>query len=64
MEGLEAVQVYIDNLLVITKGDFDDHLNKLGKVLERLEDTRLKVKASKCHFAEKEVEYLGYIITR
>jgi len=33
---LEYVRVYIDDLLVITSEDFDDHLQKLGVVLQRL----------------------------
>jgi hypothetical protein len=29
MATLEYVRVYIDNLLVVTKGSLDDHLKKL-----------------------------------
>jgi Reverse transcriptase (RNA-dependent DNA polymerase) len=36
MEGLQFVQTYIDDLLVITNGSFEDHLNKLDSVLERV----------------------------
>jgi hypothetical protein len=32
MAILEYVTVYIDNLLVITKGSLDDHLDKLKQV--------------------------------
>jgi len=36
MEALEYVRAYIDNLLVVTRGTLEDHLDKLGEVLRRL----------------------------
>ena len=41
--NLENVRAYIDNLLVLTKGNWEDHLAKLDKVLDRLSRSRLKV---------------------
>jgi hypothetical protein len=38
MEALEYVRAYIDNLLVITRGTLDAHLEKLREVLRRLRD--------------------------
>jgi hypothetical protein len=34
MESLEYVRAYIDDLLVITRGTLEDHLEKLGEVLK------------------------------
>eukprot|EP00957_Ditylum_brightwellii_P002998 229305-Ditylum_brightwellii.AAC.1 len=39
---LENVRAYIDNLLVLTKGIWEDHLAKLDKVLTRLSRGGLK----------------------
>ncbi len=64
MVVLELVQVYIDNLLCITKGSLDDHLSKLRKVLIRLRRAGLNVNAVKCSFCAMEIEYLGYVLTR
>ena len=36
MQGLEFVRTYIDDVLCITKGDWNDHLDKLRTVLTRL----------------------------
>ena len=36
MEGLEFVRAYLDDLLIVTKGSFQDHLEKLEQVLTRL----------------------------
>ena len=33
MTGLEFVRTYLDDLLVLTKSDWNDHLNKLEQVL-------------------------------
>ena len=38
MESLEYVRAYIDDLLVITRGSLEDHLEKLREVLRRLRD--------------------------
>ena len=36
-DGLEFVRTYIDDLLCLTKGDFSDHLEKLERILHRLQ---------------------------
>ncbi len=64
MARLEFVRVYIDDLLCLTTGDFDDHLDKLERVLARLQEAGLKINANKSFFARTELEYLGYWITR
>lgn len=64
MEGLEFVRTYIDDLLVLTTGSFEDHLQKLDTVMQRLRDAGLKVNADKSFFCQGEIEYLGYWITR
>ena len=51
MQDLEFVRAYIDDLLVITKGSLDDHLEKLDEVLARLREAGLKVNAKKSFFA-------------
>jgi len=64
MRNLIYVRTYLDDLLVITKGTFDDHLVKIEKVFIRLQEARLRVNAPKCGFALHEIEYLGYLLTR
>ena len=64
MLELEYVRAYIDDLLVTTKGSFEDHLQKLERVLARLEEAGLKVNANKSFFAKEGLEYLGYWISR
>ena len=57
-------RAYIDDLLILTKGSWTDHLDKLDAVLTRLSEAGLKVNARKCFFGTAKVEYLGYMITR
>jgi hypothetical protein len=47
MATLEYVRAYIDNLLIITKGSFDDHLDKLKQVFIQLRDAGLKINPTK-----------------
>ena len=64
MWGLDFVCTYIDDLLVITKGTWEDHLEKLETVLNCLQEAGLKVNLCKSFFGKDQLEYLGYIITR
>jgi len=64
MASLEYVRAYIDDLLIITRGTLDDHIEKIEIVLARLRDAGLKVNAAKSFFCTHEIEYLGYILTR
>ena len=64
VDHLEYARVYLEDLLVLTNISFDDYLSKLGKVLELLSQAGLKCNADKCSFGAKEVEYLGYLLTR
>ena len=64
MQGLEFVRAYIDDLLVLTKSDWDDHLNELSMVLNRIALAGLKINANKSFFGKTETEYLGFWISR
>ena len=59
MASLEYVRAYIDDLLIITRGTLDDHIEKIEIVLARLRDAGLKVNAAKLFFCTHEIEYLG-----
>ena len=45
--GFDYVREYIDDLLITTNGSFEDHLEKLGTVLHKLQKAGLKVNAKK-----------------
>ena len=64
MAGLEFARAYLDDLLVVSKGDFDTHLDHLEQVFTHLAEAGLKVNVTKSHFCKYELEYLGYLINR
>ena len=64
MYDLKCVRAYIDDVLVLTKGSFEDNMDKLEQVLLQLQKSGLKVSGNKCSLAQDMVEYLGYVITR
>ena len=54
--------VYLDDILVIGT-TFQEHLENLQKVFERLHLAGLRLKPTKCHLGRQQVEYLGYIVS-
>ena len=55
--------VYVDDIIIFSP-DFDTHLKHLAAVFDRLRCANLKLKPQKCHFAAKEVTYLGHVISK
>jgi hypothetical protein len=54
----------MDDLVIITRGILDEHLQKMKTVLTRLHDEGLKVNSAESLFCAHEIEYLGYIMNR
>lgn len=59
--GLSAL-VYLDDIVIYSK-DEDEHFEKLGQVLERLREAKLKVKLPKCKFFQEKIRFLGHNIS-
>ena len=64
LKGLtwEEVIVYLEDLIILGT-DFDNTLNILRKVFTRLRENSLKFKAGKCMFFQKEVEFVGKLVS-
>lgn len=54
--------LYLDDIEIFSD-TFEEHLVRLRTVLERLKAARLKLKPSKCHFAQRELKFLGHIVS-
>lgn len=52
---------YLDDFIVATN-TFEEHLNVLAKVAEKLEEAQLQISRDKSRFCMKRLRYLGYII--
>jgi hypothetical protein len=58
------VLTYIDAILCIGKGTFQEHLNQLEEIFRCFSKAAgLKVNTPKCSIGLKEIPYLGYIIS-
>ena len=52
---------YLDDIILFSK-TFENHLNHLDIVFNRLRQHTHKVKPTKCHFAQSETNYLGFVV--
>ena len=57
-----ACMVYLDDILVLG-ATLEEHLQNLAQVFDRLRKAGLQLKPTKCHPAQKEIAYLGFIVT-
>ena len=62
IENLKNTSAYIDDLLTISKL-FEEHLEHLRALFERLREVNIKVKTSKCKIACDNLMFLGYKIS-
>ena len=53
--------VYIDDVLVFSSS-FQQHMQHLESVLSRLAEAGIKLKPSKCHFAQRQLRFLGHVV--
>ena len=60
----QCVLVYLDNIIIYTKGSRSEHFEKVKEVLRHLKKKGLLLKTSKCEFAKEQVTFLGAVITR
>ena len=62
---LDYVLVYIDDILIVQREgeSTEDHLAKIEEVLRRLDTKGFRANLRKSFFMQKEVEYLGYLLT-
>ena len=57
------VFVFIDDILIVTKGTKSDHLTKVREVFNVLDLANLQIKAEKCIMAQNQIEWLGFKLT-
>lgn len=57
-----TVVTYLDDILIYTDGNLEQHVKDVQQILTKLQERRLKVNLKKCEFYVKETEFLGFII--
>ena len=53
---------FLDDILIISHGTKEQHMDKLKKVLDKLDQKNMATSVNKCKFGCKEVEWLGFVI--
>lgn len=54
--------VYVDDIMIFSRS-FQQHLQDLKKVFQRLREAGIVLRADKCHFCQAQTPYLGYLLT-
>ena len=58
----ETCLIYIDDIIVFSK-TFDEHVDRLTQVLQRLRAANLKLASHKCKLFRSRVEFLGHVVS-
>ena len=58
----QSVLLYLDDVVVFS-ATVEQHLERLEEVFARLQKQKLKVKLSKCNFFQRQVSYLGHVVS-
>ena len=60
--NLRDCLIYLDDIVVFSS-TFEEHLERLEAVFQRLQINNLKLKASKCEFFKRVCTYLGHVFS-
>ena len=60
--NLRDYLIYLDNIIIFSS-TFEDHLDRLQAVFERLQEHNLKLKPSKCELFKEHVSYLVHEVS-
>ena len=59
---LSQCLLYLDDIVIFSRS-YEEHLSRLEAVLKRLAASGLKLHPSKCHLFQREIRYLGHIVS-
>lgn len=59
---LDICYIYLDDIIIFSK-TFEEHLERVEKVLQRLREKNLKLSPKKCEFFRQQVKYVGNIVS-
>ena len=62
--GFKFIRAYIDDLLILTKGDWIDHVQKLELTLNKLKEKGLKCNIENSFLGQTKMEYLDFWVAR
>ncbi|KAK3108916.1 hypothetical protein FSP39_018571 [Pinctada imbricata] len=59
---LDICYIYLDDLIIYAK-TFEEHLERVEKIFQRLREVNLKLSPKKCEFFKDKVKYVGNIVS-
>ena len=59
----EFVRVYLDDIIIYSE-NWEDHIEHITEVFNRLEKAGLRMGKDKCDFAKEEISFLGHIVNK
>ena len=64
LAGLTNSFCFWDDILIVSRGGIEQHLDFVQKCLIKLDQENLWINLAKCHFAKDKIEWLGHSITK
>src|SRR5688500_2303576 len=58
----KCVVVYLDDIFIYSQ-TFEEHLEHIAAVLDRLIAAKLQAKVSKCQFVQPEIVFVGHLVS-
>ena len=58
----KCVLVFFNDILIFSRS-YEEHVEHLRLVIQLLQQDQWQVKMSKCHFAQRQLRYLGHVIS-
>ena len=60
--SLSNTYCFLDDIIVVSKGNKKSHLKYVYKCLQKLDADNLRINLSKCHFAKHQIHWLGFTL--
>ena len=64
LTGLTNTFCFLDDILIVSRGGIEQHLDLLLKCFKKLDQENLRINRAKCRFAKDKNEWLGHSITQ
>ena len=64
LAGLTDTFCFLDDILIVSRGKIEQHLDLVWKCLIKLDQENLRINLAKCHFSKDQIEWLGHSITQ
>ena len=62
--GLTNTYCFLDDILIVSKGSKESHIQYVYKCLQKLDADNLRINLSKCHFAKHQINCLGFTFSK